>query len=37
MLGRGVGDKEVVGLGSTGGCKGRSDVGGVIREGERGG
>ena len=30
-----MGDKVVVGLGSTGGCKGRSDVGGVIKEGER--
>jgi len=35
VLGWGVGDKVVVGLGSTGGCKGQSDAGGVIREGER--
>ena len=35
MLGRGVGDKVVVGQGSTSGYKGQSDAGGVIREGER--
>ena len=28
MLGRGVDDKVMVGLGRTGGCKGQSDAGG---------
>ena len=33
MLVRDVSDKVVVGLGRTGGCKGRSNAGGVVREG----
>ena len=34
LLGRGVGDIVVVGLGHNGGCKGRSNGGGVFREEE---
>ena len=34
LLGRGVGDIVVVGLGHNGGCKGRFDGGGVFREEE---
>ena len=34
LLGRGVGDTVVVGLGHNSGCKGMSDGGGVFREEE---
>jgi len=36
-LGRGVGEIVVVGLGHNGGCKDRSECGGVFRDEERGG
>ena len=34
LLGRGVGDIVVVGLGHNGGCKGKSEGGGVFRDEE---
>ena len=37
LLGRGEGDTVVVSLGHDGGCKGKSEGGGVCREEECGG
>ena len=37
MLGRGVGDMGVVGVGNKGGCNGRTEGGGVVSEEVRGG